>query len=139
MLSVGIQRRALEVAGCGRSQAGRLSIFLDHGGTRRAKGPYDEQRSVARRQPLAYDGCCGRAKFRPTPSSPDLPDCPSGRTCSRTLGSLMMGVLMVVKASRPGRDAGKGVCWDTRDANKNQGGNRDNGSKRHDQFLPQTA
>jgi hypothetical protein len=50
-----------------------------------------------------------------------------------------MGVLMVVKASRPGRDAGKGVCWDTRDAHDNQGGNRDDNSKRHDQFLPQTA
>ena len=48
-------------------------------------------------------------------------------------------VLMVVEASRPGRDAGKGVCWDTRDANDNQGGNRNDGSKRHDRFLPQAT
>jgi hypothetical protein len=99
-------------------------------------GPCDEQRPAARQQPPAYDGC-GRARFGPTLSSPDLPHLPSGRTS--TLGSVMMGVLMVVKASRPGRDAGKGVCWDTRDAHDDQGGNRDDNSKRHDQFLPQTA
>ena len=70
-------------------------------------GPYDEQRPMARQQPPAYDGCCGRAMFRPTLSSPDLLHLPCGRHW--TLGSVMMGVLMV-KASRPGRDAGKGVC-----------------------------
>ena len=64
----------------------------------------------------AYDRC-GRAMFRPTLSSPDLPHLPTGRTS--TLGSVRMGGVVVVKPSRPGRDAGKGVCWDTRDANEN--------------------
>jgi hypothetical protein len=75
-------------------------------------GPYDKQRPVARQQPPAYDRCCGGATFRPRLSSPDLPDRVG------TLATVMLDVLMV-KASRPGRDAGKGVCWDTRDANEN--------------------
>jgi hypothetical protein len=82
-------------------------------------GPCDEQRPVARQQPPSYDGCCGRATFRPTLSSPDLPDCPSGRTCNGTLGSVMIGMMMVVKASRPGRHAGRGISWDSRDTNDN--------------------
>jgi hypothetical protein len=69
--------------------------------------------------------------FRPTLSSPDLPDCPSGRTCNWTLGSVMI-VVMVVKASRPGRHAGRDISWDSRDTNDNQGGNRNDSSKRHD-------
>jgi hypothetical protein len=40
-----------------------------------------------------------------------------------THGSTMMNsvvmMVMMVKASRSGRGAGKGVCWDTRDANDN--------------------
>ena len=38
---------------------------------------------------------------------------------SAMMDSVMMVVLVVVKASRPGRDAGKAVCWDTREANDN--------------------
>jgi hypothetical protein len=45
----------------------------------------------------------------------------------------VMVVVVVVKASHPVLGAGKGVCWETRDANDNQGGNRDDNSKRHDQ------
>jgi hypothetical protein len=48
----------------------------------------------------------------------------------------MMMVLVMVKARRPGRGASKNIRWDTRNSDNNQGGNRDDSAKRHDQFLP---
>ena len=54
-------------------------------------------------------------------------------------GVVVMVVVPVVEASRPRRGAGKGICWDGRNTNNNQRGDRDDSSKRHDKYLPQTA